>query len=654
MFDIRSISVRIMVAISLVGAASCATLAGFGIWRQQTTVDLALQRELRADYANLLAALEGETRTALAVSNALATVPELKPLVRAGDRAGIIKLFGDALRDIRPLGLELITIQVPPALAMARVHKPSAFGDDVSARRKMVVQAIQTKKAIGGVETGLDVLNVFASAPIMDGTTLLGLVDVGAPFGETFVKTMKSRFGVDVAIHQMNGDTAKTLASTLGGSPPSKALLQRALGGETVIETGTAADGRSIASTFGAIKNFSGQPVAVVEIIRDASAYHALARESMMWFAIVTAAAVLLAALVAAWLGRGLGRPIRALEDSMRQISSGRHDAVVPGAQRSDEIGSMARAVEVFKQGLAETARLRSAQEQHRVEAEAERHRTLERLASDFESGVGSVVAAVGSAAVELRGTAQSMADTAEEAIGQTAAVAAASEVATQNAQAVAAAVEQLNASVNEIALRVNQSAKVSGSALDQANATNAQVTQLAEAAQRIGDVVKLISAIAGQTNLLALNATIEAARAGESGRGFAVVASEVKALATQTAKATEEIVAQITAIQGATQLSVEAIAGITDTIGQVSEIASAIASAVEQQSAATREIAQNVGEAARGSSEVSANIAGVQDAAHQTGTAAGRVVDSSEELSRNGDTLKAQVEAFLRQVRAA
>jgi methyl-accepting chemotaxis protein len=212
MFDIRSISVRIMVAISLVGAASCATLAGFGIWRQQTTVDLALQRELRADYANLLAALEGETRTALAVSNALATIPELKPLVRAGDRAGIIKLFDDALRDIKPLGLELITIQVPPALALARVHKPSAFGDDVSARRKMVVQAIQTRKPVGGVETGLDVLNVFASAPIIDGATLLGVVDVGAPFGETFVKTMKTRFGVDVAIHQMNGDTAKTLA----------------------------------------------------------------------------------------------------------------------------------------------------------------------------------------------------------------------------------------------------------------------------------------------------------------------------------------------------------------------------------------------------------------------------------------------------------
>ena len=527
MFDIRSISVRITVAISLVGAVSCAALAGFGLWRQQTAVDLALERELRADYANMLAALEGETRAALAVSNVLATIPALKPLVREGDRAGVLALFNDALRDIKPLGLELITVQVPPAWRWrgCTSRNPSATTWPLAARRSSRRSRPRNRSAASRPASTFSTCS--ATAPIMDGGTMIATMDIGAPFGETFVKTMKARFGVDVAIHQLNGDTPKTLASTLADSRPSKALLQRALGGETVIQTGAASDGRPTATTFGAIKNFSGQPIAVVEIVRDASAYRALAHESMMWFAIVTAAAVLLAALVAAWLGRGLGRPIRALEDAMRQISSGRHDAVVPGAQRSDEIGSMARAVEVFKQGLAETARLRSAQEQQRVEAEAERRDTLEMLASRFESGVGSVVAAVGSAAVDLRTTAQSMADTAEEATGQTTTVAAASEIATHNAQAVAAAVEQLNASVNEIAQRVNKSAKISGSALDQANATNAQVTQLAEAAQRIGDVVKLISAIAGQTNLLALNATIEAARAGESGRGFAVVAAK-------------------------------------------------------------------------------------------------------------------------------
>lgn len=653
MFKFKSISLRIMVAISLVGAASCAALAGFGLWRQQATVNIALERELRADYANLTAAMNGEARSVLAVAKALSTIPELKSVVRAGDREGALKLLQDALGEMKPLGIELVTLQTPPAITFARMHNPKVFGDDVSKRRKTVLQVAETRKAISGVEAGLDVLNIFGVAPLMDGDKLLGTVDIGEPFGDTFVKTMKSRFGVDVAIHQINGDAVKTLATTATGAAPSKALVQRVLDGETILQTGEH-DGRSDATTFGAIKSFSGDPIAVVEIIRDASVYRDLGRSSMMWLAGGTAAAVLIAALIAAWLGRGIARPIRALEDAMGHLTSGRHDVVVPGAQRADEIGSMARAVEVFKDGLVETGRLRAAQEDQRTRTEADRRLTLQTLATKFESGVGTVVDAVGFAAGDLRSTAQSMASTAEAATRQTATVAAASEEASQNAQAVAAAIEELNASVNEIAQQVNESAKVAGSAVEQANYTNEQVNGLALAAQRIGDVVKLISEIAAQTNLLALNATIEAARAGEAGRGFAVVASEVKALASQTSKATDEISAQVSAIQNATQSSVEAIQGITSTIGRVSEIASAIASAVEEQSAATREIAHNVSEAARGTGEVSENIAGVEGAARETGFAAGRVVESAEELSRNGATLKSQVDAFLRDVRAA
>ncbi|ABD89016.1 methyl-accepting chemotaxis protein [Rhodopseudomonas palustris] len=641
-----------MVAISLVSAVSCVALAGFGVWRQQEAVDLALHRELQTDYANILGALDGETRTALAVSHSLATMPQLKAAVRAGDRAGVLALLKDALRDIKPLGLELLTVQVPPLVTLARLHKPASFGDDVR-RRKMIVQVFETKKSAGGVEAGFEALNIFGTAPVLDGDAMLGTVDTGAPFGATFVKTMKARFGVDIAIHQLKDDAVKTLASTLSTAAPQKAVLQRALNGETIIQTDDA-DGRPTAATFGPIKNFSGQPVAVVEIVRDTSAYQALRHTSMLWFAGATSAAVLIAALIAAWLGRSIGQPIRALEGAMAQITAGHRDVTVPGSQRNDEIGAMAREVEVLKDGLGEAARLRGDQEQQRAEAEAERRNTLQTLAARFESGVGGIVAAVGSAAVDLRSTAQSMAHNAEEASSQTIAVAASSEVATKNAQAVAAAIEELNASVNEIAQRVNESAKVAGSALGQANSTNAQINGLADAAQRIGDVVKLISEIAAQTNLLALNATIEAARAGDAGRGFAVVASEVKALATQTSKATDEISAQVLAIQSATQLSVDAIGGITSTIGQVSEIASAIAAAVEQQSAATREIAQNVSEAARGSSEVSDKIAGVHRAAEQTGVAASRVVDSSTELSRNGEMLRSQVDAFLRDVRAA
>lgn len=648
-----SVSARIMIAISLVAAASCAGLAAFGLWRQNTAVDLALHRELQSDYANMIGAMESDTRAVQAVANTVANMPELKPMIRAQDRAGINALLDKTLKDIKPLGIELITIQIPPGVALTRVHNPKAFGDDVTARRKMIVQSFATKKPIGGVEAGRDVLNIFGATPIMDGETLLGTVDVGAPFGETFVNSMKSRFGVDVAIHQINDDKVQTLASTVKAATASPATLKRALTGESIFLMGTL-DGQPTATTFGPLKNFSGQPVAVVEIIRNTRDYEELASNSAKWLAAGAVAAVLIAILIAAWVGRGLARPIVALQGAMRAITSGQHDVVVPGGNRRDEIGSMARAVEVFKDSLVETGRLRAAQEDQRIASEKERRSTVLALAERFETGVGGVVNAVGAASTELRNTAESMARTAEEATKQTTAVADASEEASANAQAVAAAIEELNASINEIAQQVNESAQVAGHAAQQANQTNAEVQGLALAAQKIGDVVKLISEIAAQTNLLALNATIEAARAGDAGRGFAVVASEVKALASQTSKATDEISAQVGAIQSATRTSVEAIDGITRTIGKVNEIASAIASAVEEQGAATREIAHNVSQAAKGTGEVSANIVGVRDAARETGIAADQVVSSAAELSQNGETLKAQVDAFLREVRAA
>ena len=648
-----SVSARIMIAISLVAAASCAGLAAFGLWRQNTAVDLALHRELQSDYANMIGAMDSDTRAVQAVANTVANMPELKPMIRAQDRSGINALLDKTLKDIKPLGIELITIQIPPGIALTRVHNPKAFGDDVTARRKMIVQSFATKKPIGGVEAGRDVLNIFGATPVMDGETLLGTVDVGAPFGETFVNSMKSRFGVDVAIHQINDDKIQTLASTVKGATASPATLKRALAGESIFLTGTLA-GQPTATTFGPLKNFSGNPVAVVEIIRNTKDYEELASNSAKWLAAGAAAAVLIAILIAAWVGRGLARPIVALQGAMRAITSGNHDVVVPGADRRDEIGSMARAVEVFKDSLIETGRLRTAQEDQRIASETERRNAVLALAERFESGVGGIVNAVGSASTELRSTAENMARTAEESTQQTATVAEASEEASANAQAVAAAIEELNASISEIAQQVNESAQVAGQAAKQANDTNAEVHGLAMAAQKIGDVVKLISEIAEQTNLLALNATIEAARAGEAGRGFAVVASEVKALASQTSKATDEISAQVGSIQSATRTSVDAINGITRTISKVNEIASAIASAVEEQGAATREIAHNVAQAAKGTGEVSATIVGVRDAARETGVAADQVVASAAELSLNGETLKAQVDAFLREVRAA
>jgi methyl-accepting chemotaxis protein len=263
-------------------------------------------------------------------------------------------------------------------------------------------------------------------------------------------------------------------------------------------------------------------------------------------------------------------------------------------------------------------------------------------------SNMKNAVEVVASAAEEMQASAQSMSSTAEETNTRSMAVAAASEEAAQNVQTVAAAAEELSSSINEISRQVSQSNTISQEAVEQAQKTNVTVQGLAEAAQKIGDVVNLINDIASQTNLLALNATIEAARAGEAGKGFAVVASEVKNLATQTAKATEEIAAQITSMQSVTTEAVTAIDSITNTIGKISEIAAAISTAVEEQGAATSEISQNVAQAAAGTSEVSENIAGVTQAAQESGQSAGQVLDAAKSLAEEGERMRQEVEAFL------
>jgi methyl-accepting chemotaxis protein len=278
----------------------------------------------------------------------------------------------------------------------------------------------------------------------------------------------------------------------------------------------------------------------------------------------------------------------------METLAKGDLSVRIAGAERSDEIGAMAKSVVVFKDGMIEAERLRGQQEELRRKAEIEKRAAMHKLADDFEASVR----ALSSAATELQSSAQSMSTTAKEADRQATQVATASEEASTNVQTVAAATEELSSSVDEISRQVIESTRISGDAVTQASDTRESIQGMAEMAQKIGAVVTMINDIASQTNLLALNATIEAARAGEAGKGFAVVASEVKNLANQTAKATEEISGQIGGVQQATEGSVRAIEAISATIGRVSEIATTIAAAVEEQGAATREIARNVQQA--------------------------------------------------------
>jgi methyl-accepting chemotaxis protein len=363
----------------------------------------------------------------------------------------------------------------------------------------------------------------------------------------------------------------------------------------------------------------------------------------------------LAAGAVLAWLiGRGISRPVVAMCAAMRALAGGDKTTEIPGVGRKDEIGQMADTVAVFKNNMIEADRLREETERLKAEAETERKTGMLRLADNFEAGIKGVVNSVASQATEMQSSAQAMTHTAEQATQQATAVAASVEQASANVQTVASSAEELSASVREIGQQVEHSSKIASEAVIEADKTNVTVEGLAKAAQRIGDVVQLIETIAGQTNLLALNATIEAARAGDAGKGFAVVASEVKSLANQTAKATEEIRAQISEIQGSTGQTVEAIRSIGATIRQMSEIATTIASAVEEQGAATREIATNVHQAAQGTSDIATNIEGVSRAAGDTGSAASQVLGAAGELSKQAETLRRDVDEFLATVRAA
>jgi methyl-accepting chemotaxis protein len=654
MFKLRSIAARLILAISLTVAVACGVLGTFSIIQQRSLTRLALDQQLKLQYDSVIAAIDYEGRAALAVSSVIAALPPVGDAISKGDRDGLGALLGGAMKALTAQGIPLISFQTPPALTFYRVHAQKTFGDDVTVRRGTVVEALRDGKQIVGVEPGRESLGIFGMTPIMRDGKSIANVDIGAAFGKEFVDRAKQRFGIDLAVHWFDGKAVKRLSSTFGdGVVATQDELKSVFDGATLQRDATI--GRHAAALYvGQIRNYAGQPIAVIEVIKDTTEYEAAATRAQLYLLLATLAILAGAVLLAFLLGRGLSRPLAAITAVMNRLSSGDIEVTIPGGERKDELGTMAVAVDVFRRSMIEARGMRETQEASKLQVEREKKALQREMADRFEADVKGVVTAVANATMDMQRVAGEITASVNGTSERAAAAAAASEEASASVSTVAAATEELASSVAEIGRQVTHSSGVADGAVVKAGQTTEMVESLAAAGEKIGDVLRLIGAIASQTNLLALNATIEAARAGDAGRGFAVVASEVKELASQTAKATEEIAGQVTAIQSATGDCVIAIGGISDTIREISGIATTIAAAVEEQDSATREIARSVQQAATGTSEVSLNVTGASQAADQSRILANNVMVASGELNQHATALFQRVDSFLAGLREA
>jgi len=456
LLKLRSISARLVLAIAITVAGACALLAVFSITEQQALTRLALDQQLKQQYERVIAAFDYEGRTALAVSTVFARLAPVEEAIVKDDRDSILRLLGPAHEALKELGIPLTTIALPPAVGFLRLHAPKAFGDDMSPRRKTITTANESGKPIAGVEPGRDNISVFGVIPIVRNGKSVAAVDVGISFGKPFADRIKQRFGIDIAIHSFDGKAFGMLASSFGETGiATSEELKSAFGGAT-LRRDAALGGRPAALYVGPIKNFAGQPVAVLEIVADTTAYAAAATTARRDLMLGTVVILLIAILVAIFIGRSMSRPLTAITATMNRLSGGDTDIAIPGRERRDELGTMALAVDVFRQNMIETRQMRDAQEIMKHQSEVEKIEALRIMADRFESDIKSVVHAVSQAAEEMQRSAGAITASAGDTSQRTLAAAAASDEASASVETVAAAAEELAASIEEIDAQVS------------------------------------------------------------------------------------------------------------------------------------------------------------------------------------------------------